>query len=133
LIDTDGSLKDTTGMLGTIDASLIDTTGILQSVKGLTASIDTTLFSANEPAGSCWGERDPAPVVTGVDMCEFPAKDGVQNIHQRVAIANGDLTAALGDANNIVASLGNDGAGVVGSLNGICSSLVAGSVLGCGA
>ena len=126
LVDVNSSLIDT-------DGSLKDTTGILQSVKGLTASIDSTLFSANEPAGSCWGERDPAPVVTGVDSCEFPAKDGVQNIHQRVAIANGDLTAALGDANNIVASLGNDGAGVVGSLNGICSSLVAGSVLGCGA
>ncbi|HEV2809102.1 MAG TPA: hypothetical protein VGV93_01725 [Acidimicrobiales bacterium] len=133
LIDTDGSLKDTNGMLVSIDRSLIDTTGLLQSIKGLTADINGTLFSANEPNGPCGGDREPGTINTADQNCAFPEKDGVQNIHQRVAIANGDLAPALADANSIVASLGNADAGVVGSLQGICDSLVAGGVLGCDA
>jgi hypothetical protein len=131
LVDTDGSLKDTTGMLVSIDSSLINTTGLLQSIKGLTADIDATLFSANVPNGNCAGTFDAGVINSADDGCEFPAKDGVQNIHQRVSIANGDLNPALGDANSIVASLGDNNAGVVGSLDSICNSLVAGGVLGC--
>jgi hypothetical protein len=134
LIDTDGSLKNTTGMLVTIDSSLISTTGLLQSVKGLTASIDGTLFSANAPNGNCTpgSGLDPGAINSADNSCEFPAKDGVQNIHQRVGIANGDLNPALGDANSIVASLGNNDVGVVGSLDGICDSTLL-STLGCSA
>ena len=130
LIDTDSSLKDTNGTLVTIDGSLKDTTGVLQSILGLTTAVDGVLFSANQPNGPCWEETTPGPITVGSQGCT-PEKDGVQNIHQRVSIANGDLDPALGDANNIVASLGNDNAGVVGSLNSICNSLVAGTVLGC--
>ncbi|CAN5745963.1 hypothetical protein BH20ACT1_BH20ACT1_10110 [soil metagenome] len=135
LIDTDSSLKDTNGKLVSIDSSLKDTTGLLQSVKGLTADIDATLFSANNPNGNCTPGSgvDPGAINSVDNACEFPAKDGVQNIHQRVAIANGDLDPALADANAIVANLGNDGAAVIGSLRGICDSVVAGTVLGCDA
>jgi hypothetical protein len=131
LIDTDGSLKNTTSTLVTIDGSLKNTTGVLQSILGLTTSIEGVLFQADAPNGDCRGTRDAGAINSADNGCEFPAKDGVQNIHQRVAIANGDLNPALADANSIVASLGNDGAGVVGSLVGICDSLVAGTVLGC--
>ncbi|MGI8757888.1 MAG: hypothetical protein ACR2K0_01110 [Acidimicrobiales bacterium] len=131
LIDTDGSLKDTTSTLVTIDGSLKNTTGVLQSILGLTTSVEGVLFQADQPNGPCWNETVPGPITSGIDGCAVE-KDGVQNIHQRVSIANGDLNPALADADSIVASLGNDGAGVVGSLVGICDSLVAGTVLGCG-
>lgn len=127
LINTDGSLKDTTGKLVSIDSSLKDTTGMLRNVVGLTGSINDTLFSANQPNGPCWAETEPGPVTTGIDSCSFPDKDGVQNIHQRVSIANGDLEPAEADARAIIGNLN----GVNGSLDSICSSLVAGSVLGC--
>jgi hypothetical protein len=130
LRDTDGSLRDTNGRLVDIDRSLIDTTGLLVSIEGLTSDIDGTLFSANAPNGECAGTRDPG-AISPDEECEFPAKDGVQNIHQRVGIANGDLDPALADADAIVASLGDDNAATVGSLRGICDSLVAGTVLGC--
>ncbi|MBW3644238.1 MAG: hypothetical protein KY441_01885 [Actinobacteria bacterium] len=129
LVDIDGSLKDTNGKLVTIDSSLKDTTGVLSAILGETTAINGELVSANQPNGPCWNETDPGPI-TEADMGCEPSKDGVQNIHQRVSLANGDLNPALGDANRIVASLGNDSEGVVGSLNGICDSLVAG-VLGC--
>lgn len=129
LIDTDGSLKDTNAKLVDIDSSLIDTTGLVGNILGETTAINGELVSANAPNGECEAERDPGPVNVGAAGCD-PAKDGVQNIHQRVGIANGDLDPALADANSIVASLGSDNSGVVGSLTGICDSLVAG-VLGC--
>ncbi len=131
LIDTDNSLIDTNGTLVTIDGSLKNTTGVLQSILGLTTSIEGVLFNANEPNGPCHSGRDPGAINSADNECSAE-KLGVQNIHQRVGIANGDLNPALGDADSIVASLGNDGAGVVGSLVGICDSLVAGTVLGCG-
>lgn len=130
LVDIDNSLKDTNGKLVTIDSSLKDTTGVLRAILGETTAINSELVSANQPNGPCWNETDPGPI-TEADMGCDPSKDGVQNIHQRVSLANGDLNPALGDANRIVASLGNNNAGVVGSLQGICDSLVAGTVLGC--
>ncbi len=131
LVDVDNSLKDTNGKLVTIDSSLKDTTGVLQAILGETTAINGELVSADQPNGPCFSnDTVPPPISEGPFDCE-PSKDGVQNIHQRVAIANGDLNPALGDANRIVASLGNDSEGVVGSLNGICDSLVAGTVLGC--
>ncbi len=129
LVDVDNSLKDTNGKLVTIDSSLKNTTGVLRAILGETTGIRGLLVSANQPAGPCWNETVPPPITEGPFDCE-PAKDGVQNIHQRVSLANGDLNPALGDANRIVASLGNDNAGVVGSLKGICDSLVL-STLGC--
>jgi hypothetical protein len=130
LVDVDNSLKDTNGKLVTIDSSLKDTTGVLRAILGETTAINGELVSADQPNGPCAGETVPPPITEGGN-CE-PSKDGVQNIHQRVALANGDLNPALADANRIVASLGDNEAGVVGSLNGICDSLVAG-VLGCNA
>ncbi|MDP9006135.1 MAG: hypothetical protein M3N15_04355 [Actinomycetota bacterium] len=130
LIDTDASLKDTNGKLVNIDSSLKDTTGLVGNILAETTAINGELISADQPNGPCWDETVPPPITIGVDGCE-PSKDGVQNIHQRVSIANGDLDPALGDANSIVASLGSETGGVVGSLQSICDSLVAGTVLGC--
>ena len=130
LIDTDASLKDTNAKLVDIDSSLVDTTGLVGNILGETTAINNELISANQPNGPCWNETVPPPVTIGGQGCDA-SKDGVQNIHQRVSLANGDLTPALGDTNSIVASLGSDNGGVVGSLKSICDSLVAGTVLGC--
>ncbi|CAN5501516.1 hypothetical protein BH20ACT2_BH20ACT2_01340 [soil metagenome] len=93
LADTDASLIDTSGSLQDTSSQLGDTSGVLEAVLGDAGSIRNTLFEADEPNGPC------AEASCTAD------KDGVQNIHQRVAIANAVLIPAEADAGNILAGL----------------------------
>ena len=93
LATTDASLKDTSGSLSGTSSQLVGTAGILTRVTGQTATIRDTLAAADQNAGPC--EQN---------SCD-PAKLGVQNIHQRVAIANNILTPAEADARSILAGL----------------------------
>lgn len=87
------NLSSIASNLTTVDNSLKDTSGVLVSALGVARDIDATLESADEPFGPC-----------AADSCAAN-KDGVQNIHQRVAIANNVLTTAKGDTGNILAGL----------------------------
>ncbi|MGH9182685.1 MAG: hypothetical protein ACRDZ9_02530 [Acidimicrobiales bacterium] len=98
LIDTDASLIDT-------DGSLKNTSSVLTTILGQAQNINGILVNADDP----------------------PDQLGVQNIHRRVAVANGILAPARGDTANITTEL----VSVNGNLTGICNSLVAGTVLGC--
>lgn len=93
LADTDASLIDTSGSLIDTSSQLVDTSGVLESVLGDAGAIRGTLTAADNPNGDC-----------AVDSCT-PDKDGVQNIHQRVQIANNVLVPAEADAGNILAGL----------------------------
>ena len=91
---TDGSLKDTSSSLQGTSSQLVDTAGILNRVLGQAGTIRQTLVEADQANGPC--EQT---------ACS-PNKLGVQNIHQRVAIANNVLTPAEADARSILAGLG---------------------------
>jgi len=106
LATTDGSLKDTSSSLQGTSSQLVDTSGILTRVTGQAGSIRDTLIAADKNAGDCEQAS-----------CS-PNKLGVQNIHQRVAIANNILTPAEADARSILAGL----AQVNQNLFSICST-----------
>jgi hypothetical protein len=93
LADTDGSLKNTSASLVSTSGQLSETGRILQTVLGHAGTIRGTLAAADLPNGNCGSS-------CGADQL------GVQNIHQRVAIANGILDIAKGDTTNIIAGLG---------------------------
>jgi len=94
LATTDGSLKDTSSSLQGTSSQLVDTASILTRVLGNANTIRDTLFQADQANGPC-----------EATACS-PNKLGVQNIHQRVAIANNILTPAEADARAILAGLG---------------------------
>lgn len=101
----DGSLKDTSSSLVNTSSSLVNTSSVLQTVLGTAGSINTTLIAANLPAGNCTN------ICTGAQL-------GVQNIHQRVAIANGVLSSARGDTANVAA---NQVPAISNQLHNICT------------
>ncbi len=94
-VDILAALESINGKLTTTDGSLKDTSGNLKSILGQANDIRGMLVDADDP----------------------PDGKGVQNIHQRVAFANGvgntgrfgtnphNLTAAEQDAQNIIAGL----------------------------
>lgn len=102
------ALSSIDSKLRSTDGSLKDTSGVLRTVLGQAGDIRNVLADADDP----------------------PDKLGVQNIHQRVAFANGvgatgsfganseSLTAAKADTGNIIAGL-ND---VNKHLTSICNS-----------
>ena len=102
------SLTSINSKLTTTDNSLKDTTGVLSTVLNQTGDIRGVLVDADDPADRL----------------------GVQNIHQRVAFANGtgntgsfgtnpsSLAAAEGDTTNILGQLQQ----VNKSLRGICNN-----------
>jgi hypothetical protein len=94
LATTDGSLKDTSASLTGTSGQLVDTASILTRVMSQANTIKNTLAAADKNNGDC-----------GNTSCT-PDKVGVQNIHQRVAIANNILTPAEADARAILAGLG---------------------------
>jgi hypothetical protein len=89
----DGSLKDTSSSLQGTSGQLVETSNILQRVLGQAGTIRENLFQADQPNGPC--EQDSCA----------GSKLGVQNIHQRVAIANNRLVPAEADARAILAGL----------------------------
>ncbi len=103
---TDLSLKDTSASLTGTSNQLVGTADILNRVLGQAGNIRNTLAAADRPAGDC--EQTTCA----------PQKLGVQNIHQRVAIANNVLTPAEADARSILAGLGQVNANLVS----ICST-----------
>src|SRR5215213_8200833 len=91
---TDASLKDTSASLTGTSGQLVDTAGILTRVLSQAETIRGTLIAADKNAGDC-----------EANTCA-PNKLGVQNIHQRVAIANNILSPAEADARSILSGLG---------------------------
>ena len=102
------ALTSINSKLTTTDGSLKDTNGVLSSVLGQTGDVRNTLVDADDP----------------------PDGFGVQNIHQRVAFANGtgntgrfgtnpsNLSAAKADTGQILGQLQQ----VNKSLRGICNN-----------
>jgi ABC-type transporter Mla subunit MlaD len=115
LATTDNSLKDTSSSLQGTSGQLVDTASILNRVLGQAGDIRNTLAQADKPNGDC------GPTSCGANQL------GVQNIHQRVAIANNILTPAESDARAILSGLGQ----VNQNLLSICGtgtlSLIAGA------
>lgn len=101
----DSSLKDTSSSLVGTSGSLVDTSAVLQQVLGTAGNISTVLHQADLPAGNGTG----------------PSQLGVQNIWQRVDVANGVLTSARGDTANVADS---QAPAIVGQLRGICNGPV---------
>jgi len=114
------ALSSINDRLAATDASLKDTSSVLSNVTGGVGSIRDVLIDANDP----------------------PDRVGVQNIHRRVAAANGtgncgefckpdNLTTIEADAGNILRDL----VGINRHLNSVCrsfgASLLAGSSAGC--
>ncbi|MBA2279617.1 MAG: hypothetical protein H0W25_00040 [Acidimicrobiia bacterium] len=93
LASTDGSLVNTSASLQATSGQLVQTADILETVLGQAGTIRGTLAAADRPNGDC------GPTSCGADQL------GVQNIHQRVAIANDVLDLAKGDSTNIIAGL----------------------------
>ena len=114
LATTDGSLKDTSASLTGTSGQLVDTAGILTRVLSQAETIRGTLIAADKNAGDC-----------EATTCS-PNKLGVQNIHQRVAIANNILSPAEADARSILAGLGQ----VNANLLAICSTGTVGLLAG---
>ncbi len=112
LADTDSSLINTSSSLQNTSGQLVDTSGVLQTVLGQAGAIRDDLFQADQPNGPC-----------GTDSCG-ENQLGVQNIHQRVAIANNVLIPAEGDTTDIVNGLNN----VNASLTSICNNPIVGVV-----
>lgn len=111
---TDASLKDTSSSLTGTSGQLVDTAGILTRVTGQTGTIRDILAAADKNAGDC-----------EANACN-PAKLGVQNIHQRVAIANNILTPAEADARSILAGLAQVNANLLSICGTGTLSLIAG-------
>lgn len=134
-----GSLVDTTGLLGNtsnllvgitnnlngVSSSLVNTSGVLKNVLGTAGQINSTLIAANAPFGNCNAPetnstfRPPqGSTPLGNFSCEFNQL-GVQNIHQRVAIADSRLAPVEGDLVNIVSGVGGL-VSVNGHLTDVC-------------
>ncbi len=114
LAETDASLIDTSGSLQTTSAQLVDTSGILETVLGQAGDIRNTLALADRPNGDCAGTGTPGEAAPGASC--GGEQLGVQNIHQRVAIANSVLRPVQADTANINTNL----VSVNGNLNAIC-------------
>jgi len=97
LVDTSGSLVDTTGLLDRISKSLVDTSNVLVTVNGQAAAIEGVLEDAESPADNL----------------------GTHDIFERVQVANGVLSGAKADADNILVGL----KGVNTSLKSICTKV----------
>lgn len=108
LVSVDGSLKDTSSSLVNTSSSLVDTSSVLQAVLATAGNIDTVLHQADLPAGNCTS-------TCGANQL------GVQNIWQRVDIANGVLSSARGDTANVA---NNQAPAIVAQLKGICNGPV---------
>ncbi len=123
------SLVNTNGMLTGITGSLQSTATVLRSILGLTAGINTTLNQANDAAGDCTNAPEarstfPAgnnTLVRTGSPCA-PNQLGVQNIHQRVAFANNELSPAQFDLTQIVGGSNTGLNGVNRNLTAICQS-----------
>ena len=124
LVSTASDLTGITSNLNGIAPSLVDTSNVLVSVLGLANNINGTLNAANLPAGNCTAPETmsvyPAGNTTvGSYGCQ-PNQIGVQNIHQRVSIANNVLSPAQSDLTNIVSGL----VSINGHLTSACQSVV---------
>jgi hypothetical protein len=105
-----GSLRSINDKLTNVDRSLVDTSAVLSTVLGQTGTIEGILIDADDP----------------------PDGFGVQNIHQRVALLNGNgNTGRFGtNPNNLAASradtqtITNLLVGVNTELRGICRNPV---------
>jgi hypothetical protein len=101
-----GSLRSINDKLTNVDRSLVDTSSVLTTVLGQTVTIEGILVDADDP----------------------PDGFGVQNIHQRVALLNGNgSTGRFGtNPNNLAAARADTQqindllAGVNSALRGIC-------------
>jgi ABC-type transporter Mla subunit MlaD len=114
LATTDNSLKDTSSSLQGTSSQLVDTASILTRVLGQAGTIRENLNQADQAQGPC-----------EATTCSTN-KLGVQNIHQRVAIANNILTPAEADARSILSGLGQ----VNANLLAICSTGTVGLLAG---
>lgn len=123
------SLVSTNGMLNGISSSLVSTASVLRGIFGQTTAINSTLDAANLPAGNC----PNAPEVNSTfqagnntllnngSPCSADQL-GAQNIHQRVAFANNELSPAQFDLTRIIGAPGTGLTAVNQQLSNICNS-----------
>lgn len=126
LNNTSGLLQGITSNLNGVSSSLVDTSGVLRTVLGTAGQINGTLIDANFPNGWCANAPEtnstyvpPPGAAPGNFSCD-PTQLGVQNIHQRVAIADSVLAPAQTDLTNIIGGLTS----VNGHLISVCNSTV---------
>lgn len=125
LSGTSGTLSGTAGTLTGISGSLVNTSGVLSTVLGLAGQIHSTLIAANVANGNCnapetFSQYNPPGGATSIGSYSCASSQlGVQNIHQRVAIADNVLNVAQTDLTNISGNLTR----VDSSLVGVCQSL----------
>ncbi len=130
LVNTSQMLTGITNNLNGISSSLVDTSGILRQVLGTANSINGTLIAANVPAGNCSapetnGTYTPPPgTVVGAFSCGTNQL-GVQNIHQRVSIADNVLAPAQGDLTNITSGLTSVDGHLISACKGTVVQLLA--------
>lgn len=123
-----GTLGGTSGTLNGISGSLVNTSGVLTAVLGIAGQINSTLVSANAANGNCnapetFAQYNPPAGATKIGGFSCAANQlGVQNIHQRVAIADNVLNVAQTDLTDISAGLTQ----VDQNLVGVCQSVVIG-------
>ena len=117
------TLTGITSNLNGISSSLVDTSGVLNTVLGTANNINGTLITANGANGNCNapetnGVYTPGAGTTVGNFSCGSNQLGVQNIHQRVAIADNVLAPAQDDLVNIVSTVGS----IDGHLTSICDS-----------
>lgn len=126
LISTAGLLSSTAGTLTTISGSLVNTSGVLTTVLGLANQINTSLHTTMLAGGNCnapetFGVYQPPAGATSAGSYSCAASQvSINNIHQRVSIANNILNPIhtnLTDTSNGLVSVDNH-------LISICKSLV---------
>ncbi|MGH2768586.1 MAG: hypothetical protein ACRDIF_06485 [Actinomycetota bacterium] len=108
LVDIDAALKNIPGIADSIIGGLTSINGNLVtidgSLKNTSAVLVTVLNQAQEISRILIAADNPTPAVNADGL-------GVQDIHQRVAVINGVLTAARADATTIELELACDRGG----------------------
>ncbi|MGH9071272.1 MAG: hypothetical protein ACRDX8_08960 [Acidimicrobiales bacterium] len=125
-----GTLVGISGTLNTVSGSLVNTSGVLTTVLGLAGSIHTTLVNANAVNGNCnapetFSQYNPPAGATSAGSFSCAANQlGVQNIHQRVAIADNVLNVAQTDLTDISGNLTKVNSSLVSACNGLTVSVL---------
>lgn len=125
-----GTLTGVSGTLTSVSGSLVNTSGVLSTVLGLAGSIHSTLVDADMVNGNCnapetFSTYTPPAGSTAVGSYSCASNQlGVQNIHQRVSIADNVLNVAQTDLTDISGNLTSVDASLTSACNGLTVSVL---------